>query len=109
MIGEELPKKWSIEDILRTFSDIITNIVNQIHDMILKELMEFVMKKIEDVLGNVVKILTMEQIEYYTRLMSLMLKACSFKLPKNPNLASSLDNVDYADIDENDKPVTNEC
>lgn len=109
MMGEELPKKWSIEDILKTFSDIITKIVNQIHDMILKELMEFVMKKIEDVLGNVVKILTMEQIEYYTRLMSLALKACSFKLPKNPNLASSLDNVDYADIDENDKLVTNEC
>ncbi len=109
MMGEESPKKWSIEDILRTFGDIITNIVSQIHDMILKELMEFVMKKIEDVLGGIVKILTMEQIEYYARLMSLMLKACSFKLPKNPNLASSLDNVDYADIDENDKPVTNEC
>jgi hypothetical protein len=109
MMGEELPKKWSIEDILRTFSDIITNIVNQIHDMILKALIDFVMEKIEDVLSGVVKILSMEQIEYYARLMSLMLKACSFKLPKNPNLASSLDNVDYADIDENDKPVTNEC
>lgn len=109
MMGEELPKKWSIEDILREYQVLVAQIVSEIFDIIISELWKFVNEKISEILANVAKILTLEQVEYYTRLLSLALKACSFKLPKNPNLASNLDYVDYADIDENDKPVTNEC
>lgn len=109
MMGEELPKKWSIDDILREFQVLIMQMVSEIFDLIITELWNYVKEKIGEILANLAKILAMEQIEYYTRLLSLALKACSFKLPKNPNLASNLDYVEYADIDENDKPVTNEC
>ena len=109
IMGEELPKKISFEDILRTFNEMIIKLVIQINDLILSLLLEYVEEKIKKVLFDVGEILLLEQIEYYSRLMSLVLKACSFKLPKNPNLASNLDIVEYADIDENDKPVTNEC
>ena len=109
IMGEDGPKKWSIEYILNAFENIIMGLVNEIVDMILQELLNYVMDKIKDLLEGIAKILLLEQIEFYTKLMSSMLKACSFRLPKNPNLASTIDNVDYADIDENDKLVTNEC
>lgn len=109
IMGDDGPKNWSLEYILKAFENIIMGLVNEIVDMLLQELLTYVMKKIKELLEGIAKILLLEQIEFYTRLMSQMLKACSFKLPKNPNLASTLDYVDYADIDENDKVVTNEC
>ena len=53
--------------------------------------------------------LALEQIEYYTRILRGLLKACAFKFPKRKLLDSQLDNVDYADIDPIELPKSNEC
>ena len=67
------------------------------------------MEKLQELLAAAAKLLLLEQLEYYTRLMAQMIKACAFRLPKNPNLASTLDYVDYADIDPNESTLAKEC
>ena len=83
--------------------------ISEIINMILKKLLDFVLEKVKLLLAAAVKLLMLEQIEYYTRLLRQMLENCAFRLPKRPLLDSTLDNVDYADIDKNDKPIENNC
>lgn len=109
IMGEEMPKNLNIEKLLESFLDIIIAMVSEIIEMIIKKLLDFVMEKVKSLLSAAAKILLLEQLNYYTSLIRQMLENCAFSLPKNPNLVSTLDNVDYADIDANDKPITNEC
>lgn len=109
IMGGESLGNLDLEKILEAFLGIIMSMINEIIDMILKKILEYVLEKIADLLEAASKILLLEKVDYYSRLMRLMLEACAFSLPSNPNLASTLDVVDYADIDENDKPITNEC
>ena len=55
------------------------------------------------------ELLIKEQLEYYSKLMKLLFKACSFKSSRRAALDSELDKVDYADIDEIDKPKESNC
>jgi hypothetical protein len=107
IMGSDGIKNWDLEYLLEAFIEIIQAIVNELLEIIIQKLMEFVMEKLKELLAAAVKLLLMEQLEYYARLMAQMIKACSFRLPSNPNLASTLDVVDYADIDpiENDQPL----
>ena len=41
--------------------------------------------------------------------MQQLFDACWWELPSNPNLATTLDNVDYADIDTNGEAPIKEC
>ena len=109
MIGEEGPSEWRLEDIINAFLNVIMSMISQLIEMLIQRLLEFVMELLRDLLAAGARILMLEQIEYYMRLMDAMLKACRFTLPKNPDLVSTLDNVNYADIDINDQPITNEC
>ena len=81
----------------------------EIIDMLIKKLLDFVLEKVKELLAAAMELLVLEQVEYYMKLLRQMLENCAFALPKRPNLATTLDNVDYADIDANDTPVTNEC
>lgn len=109
IMGEEGMKNMDLEKIIQAFLDIIMSMISELIDMILKKLLEYVMEKVRELLEAAAKLLALEQIEYYVRLLRQMLENCAFALPSNPNLASTLDVVDYADIDPNDKPITNEC
>lgn len=99
----------TLEDFLNSISGLITSIVIEIRDIILRELLDWVLSILTDLLEKLSSMLVMEQIEYYTRLMKGLLEACKIKLPSRKLLDSQLDNVDYADIDEIDKPITSEC
>ena len=99
----------TLEDFLNTISSLITAIVVEIRDIILRELLNWALSILTELLEKLSSMLVMEQIEYYTRLMKGLLKACKIKLPSRKLLDSQLDNVDYADIDEIDKPITSEC
>ena len=109
IMGEEMPKDINFEKLLQAFLDIIISMISEIINMILKKLLDFVLEKVKLLLAAAVKLLMLEQIEYYTRLLRQMLENCAFRLPKRPLLDSTLDNVDYADIDKNDKPIENNC
>jgi hypothetical protein len=107
----EASGKWDVEYLLDAFFNIIVAMVNEAIDMLVKKLLDFVMEKIKELLEAAAKLLLWEYVEFYARLLSQMIKACSFRLPNNPNLASTLDNVNYADIEplsEDSMPIS-EC
>lgn len=102
-------EKLSIEDFLNSIGGLIASIVIEIRDLILRELLNWVISILTELLSKLASMLALEQIEYYARLMKGLLKACSFKLPSRKLLDSQLDVVDYADIDPIEQPKTEEC
>ena len=85
------------------------SIVKEIRDIILQKLLDWVLKILLEINLKAAELIVKEQLEYYSRLMKLLFKACSFKSFKRANLDSELDNVDYADIDEIEKPKESNC
>lgn len=101
--------KFNIEDFLKSIEGLLVSIVREIRDLILQELINWCMKILRELLDIITDALLMEQIEYYSRLMKLLFKACSFKVSHRSPLDSKLDEVNYADIDEIDKPKEANC
>ena len=107
MMGDDVDKKWSIETILEEFQNIIFGLIGEMVDMLLQHLLDLVLRKMMELMQGVIKLLALEQIEYYTRLMRQILEACSFS-SSNRNLKTMLDKVDYADIDPIE-PKSEQC
>lgn len=99
----------SIEDFIESISGLITDIVIEIRDMILNALLDWAKDILMEFISKMATILTLEQAQYYARLMSSLFKACSFKVSHRKALESQLDNVDYADIDEVEQPIIKDC
>ena len=99
----------SLEEFIESIIGLITGIINEIVDLILRELLNWVMSILKELCEKLAGMLALEQIEYYTRILRGLLKACAFKFPKRKLLDSQLDNVDYADIDPIELPKSNEC
>ena len=98
-----------IEDFLKSITSLIVSIVNELRDLILKELIRFVMEFLEKLLNVLKDELIKEQLEYYSRLIKLLWEACAFKASHRKNLESELDHVEGADIDVVEKPLEDNC
>jgi hypothetical protein len=105
----EKHKDYDIEFFLKTIEGLIVQIVREIRDIILQQLLDWCLKILAELNLKAVELLVKEQLEYYSRLMKLLFKACSFKSSRRAALDSELDKVDYADIDEIDKPKESNC
>lgn len=102
--------KYDYREILRTMLNIITTIVGELIDMIIKELWDFLKRKLLELIEKLAIALAKEQIDYYMRLIKQLVKTCTFKIKGRQSLDSVLDGVDYADIDDVlDSPQTEEC
>ena len=99
----------SFEEFLDSISTLLVTIVRQIADMILRELLRWAKLIVAGLIAKLAELLITEKVEYYARLMVQLIKACSFRVQRSQPLDSTLDNVDYADIDVIDAPQTNEC
>lgn len=108
MIGNE-GEIVDIEDLLKSLNGLIVAIVKELRDLILQELINFVMKFLLELLSVIKDEIIKEQLEYYRKLMKLLWEACAFKASHRKNLDSELDHVDYADIDEIEKPLEDNC
>ena len=102
-------KTLSIEEFIKSIEDVIVGIVREIRDLILKEMLDWAMSILQELFNILRDELIKEQLEYYSKLMKLLLKACAFKINHRKPLDSELDNVDYADIDEIEKPLETNC
>lgn len=98
-----------IEDLLKSLNGLIVAIVKELRDLILQELINLVMKFLGELLSVIKDEIIKEQLEYYRRLMKLLWEACALKASHRKNLESELDHVDYADIDEIEKPLEDNC
>lgn len=102
-------KNISIEELLRTMLGMIREIVKEMRDIFLKDLLTFTLKKLTVMLVLFQGKLVLEQIENYRRIIKLMLKASKFK-KRSREIATELDEVDYADIDDPiAQPTTDKC
>jgi hypothetical protein len=99
----------SIEDFLKSISGLITDIVTEIRDIILKSLLDFVISILRDLIEQIYTLLNNEHVQHYAELIRQLFRLISlFKSHREP-LDSQLDEVDYADIDNIEQPVTQEC
>ena len=101
--------KLSIEEFLESITGLIVAIVSEIRDLILQQLLDWVMKLLQELFEVIADELLKEQLEYYHRLIKGMLEACWIKASHRSPLDSKLDVVNYADIDLIDKPKENNC
>lgn len=109
LMGDKKPS-YSIEEFMKSILGMIVAIVNEIRDMIIKSLMDFLLDILRRLLDSVKDLLISEQLEYFARLMKLLFKACSFGRRHRANLDSKLDEVEGADIDEvEEQPLQSEC
>ena len=100
---------YNIEDFLKSIQGLLVAIVREIRDMILQQLIDWCMRILSELFEILKDLLIKEQLEYYRRLINALLKACSFSRSGRKPLQSELDNVDYADIDEIERPLEANC
>lgn len=101
-------RNLTFEDFLKQIRGIIVEIVKQIRDLILREVLKFVLKRLIVLLELIMSTLLLEQIEAFRRLIKQLLDACKFG--RSRDLITEIDNVDYADIDETiAQPTTTKC
>ena len=102
-------KDLSFEELLESLGGLIVAIVKEIRDLILQEILNWALEILKVLVEKLTALLLKEQVVYYTKLMTDLIKACSFRL-KGGLVDVKLDNVDYADIDPpTEQPVNNEC
>lgn len=108
-------KGFSLEDLLRAMSSIITSIIKEVRDLIVQELLKFLLKQLEPIIQLLGTILIREQLEAYAEIIQDIIRNCPFIWwsLKNRYADTTLDTVDYADIDASetieDAPLSNNC
>ena len=107
---------FSYVDPLKMMRQIITSLVKEVRDLVVQELLKLVMEQLEPIIQMMSSALVLEQMNDYADIINDIIKNCPsiwFKF-KNKLQDTTLDSVDYADIDvpteeEKDKPNTNNC
>lgn len=106
IIGRE--SNFNLEEFLGQYKQLIADLIRSIRD----QLLEYLQRELMIIIGDLVKELTvklsLEQAEYYARLIKKLI-AC-FKRQRS-GLDFNIDNVDYADIlqSEEEEPKNNDC
>lgn len=105
--SRELP---SVDDLLKSLTDVIVSVVKELRDMILQELLNWALEIITDLFNKIKDFIIKEQLDYYIRILRGLLEVCSINFGKRADLENKLDEVDYADIDEvEEQPQENNC
>lgn len=100
----------SLEEYLQAFLSFIIGIVKEIRDLVWRELLNFILEQLKPLAELLTNKLVMEQVKEYKELLTQLLKACALNWKSNNNLASQIDNVNYADIiDMETTPKTSIC
>jgi hypothetical protein len=105
-------KPLSIEEFIESIQGLLVAVVHEIRDLILRELLAWAMKILQDIKSKAATLLANEQAHYYAMIMMSLLRACAsikFKNRGNKYLDTQLDDVYYADIDPIDQPKIETC
>ena len=105
IIGRE--SNFNLEEFLGQYKQLIADLIRSIRD----QLLEYLQRELMMIIGDLVKELTvklsLEQAEYYARLIKKLI-ACVKR--QRSGLDFNIDNVDYSDIyEEIEKPKNDEC
>lgn len=91
-------KSW--EDFMRNFQNVLISIIKKVKDIIVEELLKFVMEQIQPLLELLISKLVLETLQYYKELIEQLIVDC---IPSIPMISfgsnnTTIDNVNYADI-----------
>jgi hypothetical protein len=95
-------KKFDVKDLLMAMRSIIVAIIKEIRDLVLQELLRLVMEMLKPIIEFLTSVIAREQIENYVDAINFLIRNCPFiwfKFGNEVLLDTSLDTVDYADID----------
>ena len=109
LMAKEPSKPLSIEKFIESMQGLLVAIVNEIRDLILRELLAWAMKILQDITSKVATLLANEQAHYYAMIMMSLLRFMSRINLKGKHLDTQLDDVYYADIDPIDQPKIETC
>ena len=99
-----------IQTLLTSLSTLVTAMIAEIMEVIIKELLGLVMKYVKPILAKYSTMVITEQLTFYRELIKKIIDACSFSFGSgNRLLDTSLDIVQYADITETERPQTDNC
>lgn len=109
-------EKITFNDILIAMRSIIVSIVNEVVDLVIQELLKFVMEELRPIFEMFTSIIVRERLEDIAEAMEEIIRNCPliwFRFG-NQDLETKLDTVDYADIDvssnkKGESPSTNNC
>lgn len=108
----------SWEAFLKNFRNLVTQLIKEIKEMIIKQLYKWLMEQIQPLLELFVSKIMLETIRYYRELIAQLIGACGFAfgdglgLGNGGNNEYAIDNVNYADIvpvQDNPNVKTNGC
>lgn len=110
LCGKFSEDKYTLEGLLEQMSSFITATISEIRDLILQKLLDFVLKRFKVLLIELSEKLVLEQIMVYKKLLKQLIDTCWNWGRDNLNLNTTLDKVNYADIDDvNNQPKTDKC
>lgn len=106
IIGRE--SNFNLEEFLGQYKQLIADLIRSIRD----QLLEYLQRELMIIIGDLVKELTvklsLEQAQYYMRLIKKLIDC--FKRRKGINFDFNIDDVDYADIlPSEEEPKNNDC
>jgi len=109
-------EKFSMEDLLKALQELIVSIVREVRDLVAQELMKLVLKALEPIIETLGAIIIREQLEKYADIILEIVNNCPSVWLKfgNKFQDTTLDTVDYADIDttvneKDNMPSINNC
>lgn len=107
IIGRE--SNFNLEEFLGQYKQLIADLIRSIRD----QLLEYLQRELMMIIGDLVKELTvklsLEQAQYYTRLIKKLID-CFKRRKSNNDIDFNIDNVDYADIlPSEEEPKNNDC
>ena len=110
-------EKITFRELILAMRTIIADITNEISNLIKQELLKFIFEQIRPIKEMLEAIIIKERLQDITEATQWLMKNCPvgyLGLFKSQRVDTTLDTVDYADIDassnnEGDKPSTNNC
>lgn len=106
----------TFKDLLIAMRSIIVAIIKEVRDLIIQELLKFILKQLRPIIEMLASIIIRERLEDIAEAMAEIIRNCPiiwFRFG-NQDLETKLDTVDYADIDvsstkEGEEPSSNKC
>lgn len=107
---------FTMADMIKAMQSIIVSIIKEVRDLVIQELLKLVLKQLSPIVETMSSLVLKEQIDNYVAVITEIIRNCPslwFSLG-NEYEDTTLDTVDYADIDtstknESDTPTTNKC
>lgn len=106
IMGTNVDNLKSWENFLKSFQNVLFNIIKQVKDIIVEELFKFVMAQLKPLLELMISKIALETVMYYKELIEQLLLDCipTFSIPKINGSNMVIDNVNYADITKEAEP-----